>query len=270
MTANYCKSRERATIQKIEKRRNGITLIALVVTIIVLLILAAVTIRAVTGEDGIISKARQAQISYDNAQVNEALQTEVLSYWVKKTDENTTKSVIAYLKSEEVGIINENYVINVEKLVGRKLSTGNGTFESKKDIYVLEQQEPGETANVARLASTKIVKIAQTDNSNKIIYNLVYYDKSGESNVIGNITDTKVEKMITFFVEDETNQYQVKEGTTWYEFCQDHSDEYVCEGVDFEVHLRGQDTKIKALGGSVVMGRDVIKDGGIYLYLRYW
>ena len=42
------------------KGRNGITLIALVITIIVLLILAGVTIASITGENGILSKATQA------------------------------------------------------------------------------------------------------------------------------------------------------------------------------------------------------------------
>ena len=45
-------------IQK--KSENGITLIALVVTIVVLLILAGITINLVFSEDGIISKARLA------------------------------------------------------------------------------------------------------------------------------------------------------------------------------------------------------------------
>lgn len=39
----------------------GITLIALVITIIVLLILAGVTIASLTGDNGLLTKARQAQ-----------------------------------------------------------------------------------------------------------------------------------------------------------------------------------------------------------------
>ena len=39
------------------KERNGITLIALVITIIVLLILAGVTIATLTGDNGILGKA---------------------------------------------------------------------------------------------------------------------------------------------------------------------------------------------------------------------
>ena len=47
-------------IKKVEKNK-GITLIALVITIIVLLILAGVTIATLTGDNGILTKASQAK-----------------------------------------------------------------------------------------------------------------------------------------------------------------------------------------------------------------
>ncbi len=43
------------------KKQSGITLIALVITIIVLLILAAVSIAMLVGDGGLLTKARQAQ-----------------------------------------------------------------------------------------------------------------------------------------------------------------------------------------------------------------
>ena len=43
------------------KKNNGITLIALVITIIVLLILAAVSIAMLTGQNGILSQAQNAK-----------------------------------------------------------------------------------------------------------------------------------------------------------------------------------------------------------------
>lgn len=43
------------------RNQRGITLIALVITIIVLLILAGVSIAMLTGDNGILSKAREAQ-----------------------------------------------------------------------------------------------------------------------------------------------------------------------------------------------------------------
>ena len=49
---------------KIEKyigKKQGITLIALVVTIIVLLILAGVSIQMLTGQNGILKRAKEAK-----------------------------------------------------------------------------------------------------------------------------------------------------------------------------------------------------------------
>ena len=53
------------------KEKNGITLIALAVTIVVILILAGVTIDAVFSEKGIINKAKEAANSMNNAVAND-------------------------------------------------------------------------------------------------------------------------------------------------------------------------------------------------------
>ena len=55
---------ERGNINQLlmqQSKTNGITLIALVVTIVVLLILSGITISMVFSEDGLIQKARQAK-----------------------------------------------------------------------------------------------------------------------------------------------------------------------------------------------------------------
>ena len=48
---------------KITKEK-GITLIALIITIIILLILAGVTIATLMGDNGLINKAKDAKIKY--------------------------------------------------------------------------------------------------------------------------------------------------------------------------------------------------------------
>ena len=54
-----------------ERSEAGITLVALVVTIVVLLILAGVTITALLGDDGIIKKAQDAANAWNEAVINE-------------------------------------------------------------------------------------------------------------------------------------------------------------------------------------------------------
>ncbi len=60
-------------------RQKGITLIALVVTITVLIILATVSINTVLGDNGIISRAQKARDSYSNSQKSEDEQMAVLA-----------------------------------------------------------------------------------------------------------------------------------------------------------------------------------------------
>lgn len=59
------------------KSQKGITLIALVITIIVLLILAGVTIAMLTGENGILNKATGAVSDTEKATAEEAIKMEV-------------------------------------------------------------------------------------------------------------------------------------------------------------------------------------------------
>ena len=60
-------------MEKIKGNR-GITLVALVVTIIVLIILAGISMRAIRGDSGIIKQATEAQILTELSNVKEALE----------------------------------------------------------------------------------------------------------------------------------------------------------------------------------------------------
>ena len=66
------------TKQQKEKFNQGITLVALVVTIVVLLILAGVSLNLVLGENGIISKAREASTKTVQAQQNSEIEMNLL------------------------------------------------------------------------------------------------------------------------------------------------------------------------------------------------
>ncbi|MCI8637238.1 MAG: hypothetical protein HFJ36_05335, partial [Clostridia bacterium] len=69
-----------------EKANKGITLIALVITIIVLLILAGVTIATLTGENGVLTKVQTAKNKTNEASVREKAQIAVMgSYGVNGT-----------------------------------------------------------------------------------------------------------------------------------------------------------------------------------------
>lgn len=64
--------------RKNDYKNKGITLIALVITIIVLLILAGVTITTLIGENGILTKASEAKDNTVIAQDEEMIGLEIL------------------------------------------------------------------------------------------------------------------------------------------------------------------------------------------------
>ena len=80
---------------KIKNKRNylkekGITLIALVVTIVVLLILAGVSVNALFGNSGIIEKAKEAQNAMDKAKENDEKGIDELTNWLDNQVNGTT------------------------------------------------------------------------------------------------------------------------------------------------------------------------------------
>ena len=179
-------------------QKRGITLIALVITIIVLLILAGVTIATLMGDNGVLTKSSEAKIKDNHAKVFEALGLESQTHRIEEETNSSTKDLITYLQGK--GFIHNNLVVNVQTLLGEKLSTGNGDINGNKDIYKLE-----EIAEVGKLATTgsEQIKIASNTNQNKM-YNVVYYDnneKVTNLGIIGNgtsqaITDQNKEKII--------------------------------------------------------------------------
>ena len=86
------------------KRNKGITLIALVITIIVLLILAGVAISMLSGENGILRKAAEAKTKTEEAQKEESttlLDMEIDSYFI--TNNLKYKCRYGYITGIKVG-----------------------------------------------------------------------------------------------------------------------------------------------------------------------
>ena len=73
------------TNSKKQKKNKGITLIALVITIIVLLILAGVSIAMLTGDNGILSQAQRAKSETSISTEKEALGVQVIGEEMSKT-----------------------------------------------------------------------------------------------------------------------------------------------------------------------------------------
>lgn len=95
------------------KNMKGITLIALVVTIVVLLILAGVSINLILGDNGIISKSKEARDKYAQSQTNDKTSLDETSDWIEEQiGSNETDGDPA----EEIELNDENaYMIGYKK-----------------------------------------------------------------------------------------------------------------------------------------------------------
>lgn len=130
------------------KKQNGITLIALVITIIVLLILAGVAINAVVGDNGVIGKTQMSSEAHQKAELIERIQMEIAAKEVQKMaelDKITQSDIEEILKiygivniNEEDGTIKsftptgKNYEILIEEVY-------DGTLKNVVDVSTLEK-----------------------------------------------------------------------------------------------------------------------------------
>ena len=93
------------------KKNGGITLIALVVTIIVLLILAGITIAMLTGPNGIISRTNDSKVKQIEGQVQEEVKLAVQSakiYAMQKSVETSTGWFASKNMTEVKGVMDKD------------------------------------------------------------------------------------------------------------------------------------------------------------------
>ena len=69
---------------RLYSKQTGITLIALVITIVVLLILAGVSINALFSDNGIIERAKDAQNKVDEAEKKDLEEINKLNNWLEE------------------------------------------------------------------------------------------------------------------------------------------------------------------------------------------
>ena len=97
------------------KKNKGITLIALVVTIVVSLILAGVSMAALSGENGIISSAFNAKENTRGAQAKEQVEMAVLENDKRKIKKQTLKTREEVIdKLHEDGLLKDDEVEELE------------------------------------------------------------------------------------------------------------------------------------------------------------
>ncbi len=168
------------------RKNKGITLIALVITIIVLLILAGISLNLVTGSDGILSKAAIA---------------------VQRTEEQSAK--------EQAEIVVADYV---SEFYDKKYVQGETTEDAKSYVKSALAEGKKEGNYFLKTEGNKIEVYKNETQENAIVTGTI---KNG-----GKIDWSNSEEMITFTVRvsssiagsGEKYSFKAYEGETWAEW----------------------------------------------------
>ena len=90
--------------ERISKQETGITLLALAITIIILLILAGITINAITGDNGIIGNAGQAKEETEIANEKEIVEKATVQAMGNNKYGNIEESELQSELDKEIGV----------------------------------------------------------------------------------------------------------------------------------------------------------------------
>ena len=167
--------------------QKGITLIALVITIIILLILAAVTIAALSGDNGILSNAARAKQETEKAEILEQIRLDIYGEMADNGGADPTEA--------DIERIADNYGdISGSTFADKILTTEKGSYEIKlSDIWTAGSStqdpidppsttlQPGETATAEKNEYESDGKTA------KIPVGFTVSNKTGETSINGGL-----------------------------------------------------------------------------------
>ncbi|MCI8273576.1 MAG: hypothetical protein HFJ55_05800 [Clostridia bacterium] len=184
---------------KIRKER-GITLIALVITIIVLLILAATSIAMLTGENGIISQAQNAKNNSKKAEIEEKIKLAVIASKINEEGTIDLSRLDTELKGAGITNIEKN---GPEGGLPWIVEEGGVKYEITEEGEVIEKKENekgGITLNKSQLKllkgkSERLIATKKQGTSGDIEWSssnttVATVDNQGNVTAKGNVGDT--------------------------------------------------------------------------------
>lgn len=165
------------------KTSNGITLIALVITIIVLLILAGISISMLSGDNSILQKATDAKTSSERSEAKEQAQIDIMA-WITDKTANHQDASLNDEKIKEILSDNKSYV---------KVA-GDTSFTTAKGEYVIPYSELYKSNDNPPSTGQKLTEIITSED----------YGKSTDYSVSVN---GKILNNWKIFLNDENNVY---------------------------------------------------------------
>ena len=172
---------------KIFTTQKGITLIALVITIIILLILAAVTIAALSGDNGILSNAARAKQETEKAEILEQIRLDIYGEMADNGGIDPTEA--------DIERIADNYGdISGSTFADKILTTEKGSYEIKlSDIWTAGSSTqdpidpPSTTLQPGEIATAEKNEYESDGKTAKIPVGFTVSNKTGETSINGGL-----------------------------------------------------------------------------------
>ncbi len=183
------------------KERNGITLIALVITIIVLLILAGVTIATLTGDNGILGKAKTAKTTNDEEKAKEQIKIAVMGSYGKDGELNYDDLTKNLRQIGIKGLPKEaSYPLKVTLDGVKATIKENGEVEFGKTIEVGDyvDYDPTLGANASDLTYTSTADKTGADSNQE--FNVSTYKSAGYGWRILGVSNGKIRLISEEFI----------------------------------------------------------------------
>lgn len=187
----------KTNIKVTSKQETGITLIALVVTIVVLLILAGVTVSLLQDENGIIEKSKVAKIETRASQVEDEVGMWKLNNFISKESNQEQESADEML----------------EDLISRKLLTED-EIDRNQELITIKKNDGTVVKEISYSSVTiNISKTPATEKSLKVLVKVDSVDglatiKNDEEldNFINSLSDAQKKELIRNGLIKEVNQ----------------------------------------------------------------
>lgn len=185
------------------KSAKGITLVALVITIIVLLILAGISISALSGENGILGKASEAKTKTEIADIKEQIQTDIIGEQAGNTGDISDSALKTIL--QKYGTIN----YETDGTTIKSITTTKGNYEiAMADIWDGTTYNPPLVADGSWDGKVNMPKLASGMTG-------IYWNESGEEVEVTSSNKDKWYDYSTTANQSKWANAKTKDGSYW-------------------------------------------------------
>ena len=153
------------TMDKIKKQQKGITLIALVVTIIILLILAGVSIAMLTGNNGVLTQGQRAKEETRIAGVEEVVKLYKQGKYIDSTTGSVTENANEMLESlKGQKLVSEDEIDRENEIITIKRKDGSIAKEIQYGMVTITISKTPENEKARRI-TLKVESVEGTETS---------------------------------------------------------------------------------------------------------